>query len=45
MVVIGADTVVTHGGVIYGKPPTKSDAESYLKTLSGNVGHVFGIYL
>jgi len=41
VVVIGADTVVTYGGVIYEKPPSKSVAESYLKTLSGKTHKVY----
>jgi len=41
LVVVGADTVVAHQGVIYGKPPTKADADTYLRGFSGNTHQVY----
>ncbi|MBC8312432.1 MAG: septum formation protein Maf [Candidatus Marinimicrobia bacterium] len=38
--VVGADTIVILDGNIMGKPRDKQDAESMLKTLSGNAHHV-----
>jgi septum formation protein len=39
-VVLGADTVVVAGGRIMGKPASRGEAESMLKTLSGTVHEV-----
>lgn len=39
-VVLGADTVVAYGGKIFGKPKSKRQAETMLKTLSGKTHEV-----
>lgn len=40
-IVIGADTVVVHGGKIFGKPKTKAEARAMLKRWSGGVHDVY----
>ncbi|KPU42250.1 septum formation protein Maf [Oxobacter pfennigii] len=39
--VIGADTIVVHNGIIMGKPKDNEDSFDMLKKLSGNYHHVF----
>ncbi len=39
-IVIGADTIVVHRGVIYGKPKSEEDAEAMLTALSGDTHQV-----
>lgn len=39
-VVIGADTIVTLGGVIYGKPRSEEQAREFLRELSGKTHEV-----
>jgi septum formation protein len=41
ILVIGADTVVSHGGKILGKPKDEEDAKSMLKLLSGDIHSVY----
>ena len=41
IMVIGADTVVAHEGVILGKPKDEADARRMLSSLSGNTHSVF----
>jgi septum formation protein len=38
--IIGADTIVVHNNVIYGKPKDADDVRKTLKTLSGHMHHV-----
>ena len=40
-IVIGADTVVVHGGKIFGKPKSKAEAKKMLKNWSGGVHDVY----
>lgn len=40
-IVIGADTVVVHGGEVLGKPRDASDAVTMLRRLSGQTHHVY----
>ncbi|MDE2312254.1 MAG: septum formation protein Maf, partial [Patescibacteria group bacterium] len=39
-IIIGADTVIVHGGKIYGKPKNRLDAKRMLKSLSGKTHRV-----
>jgi septum formation protein len=39
--VLGADTIVTYGGSVLGKPKTKEEAYEMLRTLSGRTHEVF----
>jgi septum formation protein len=41
ILVIGADTVVSHGGKILGKPKDEEDAKRMLKLLSGDIHSVY----
>jgi len=41
LIVIGSDTIVTHGGVIYEKPADDEDAFRILSVLSGNIHRVY----
>ena len=40
-IVIGGDTVIVHGGKIFGKPKDKADAGRILKILSGGHNYVY----
>lgn len=44
-IVIGADTIVSLDGVIFGKPVDRADAKRMLETLSGNTHKVLYRYL